>query len=160
LFVGGENLYEFKNVSDVTCSPYTYDRAYRRFNNSAGSSKKTPIYNQDESIIRESFTGDIEAVGLSANVTNKAVSTVQILTDAIETITEKLIRMFEMAQKALFPDDSEEQIEDWQSYLHKLAKEINQIANGVEDNFNKLSVEIGNILSIPIGNGSKIDIFA
>ena len=153
-------MYEFENVLDVTCSPYTYDRTYKGFNNSAGSSKKTPIYNQDESIIRESFTGDIEAVGLSANVTKKSVSTAQILTDAIETIAEKLIKMFELAQKALFPDDAEGQIEDWQSYLHKLAKEINQIANGTEDNFNKLSVEIGNIFSIPIGNGSKIDIFA
>jgi hypothetical protein len=68
--------------------------------------------------------------------------------------------MFEMAQKALFPDDSEGQIEDWQSYLHKLAKEINQIANCTEDNFKELSTEIGSFFSIPISNGSKIDILA
>lgn len=153
-------MYEFKNVLDVTCRSNTCDRTYGGFYNSDGSSTKAPIYNQDEAIIRELSTGDTAVVGLSTNDTNKAVSTIQILTDAIETIAEKLIKMFEMAQKALFPDDSEGQIEDWQSYLHKLAKEINQIANGTEDNFIELSTEIGSFFSILIGDGSKIDIFA
>lgn len=154
-------MYEFENVLDVTCRSYTGYRAYEGFNNSDGSSTKAPVYNQDEAIIRELFTGDIAAVGRSANDTDKAaVSTIKILTDAIETIAEKLIKMFEMAQKALFPDDSEGQIEDWQSFLHKLAKEINQRADGTEDNFNELLAESGNICSIPISNGSKVDIFA
>jgi flagellin-like hook-associated protein FlgL len=106
------------------------------------------------------LTSDIAAVRQSASDAGTAVFTIQIFTDAIETVAEKLIKMFEMAKKALFPDDSEEQIEDWKSFLRKLAEEINQIADGTKYNFIKPFAESGKTFSIPIGNGSMIDVFA
>jgi hypothetical protein len=57
------------------------------------------------------------------------------------------------SSRFLVPDDSEGQIEDWRSYLRKLAEEINQVADGTEYHFIKT-------FSIPIGSDSRIDIFA
>ena len=153
-------MYEFNNVFDVTYDTYTVNEAYREANNPDGSSTQTPVRNRAAAVIQELLTGDIAAVRRSAGDAGTAVFTIQIFTDAIETIAEKLIRMFEMAKKALFPDDSEGQIEDWKSFLRKLAEEINQIADGTEYNFIKPFAESGKTFSIPIGNGSKIDVFA
>ena len=150
-------MYEFNKVFDVT---YTVNEAYRGVNNPDGRSTQTPVRNRAAAVIQELLTSDIAAVRQSASDAGTAVFTIQIFTDAIETVAEKLIKMFEMAKKALFPDDSEEQIEDWKSFLRKLAEEINQIADGTKYNFIKPFAESGKTFSIPIGNGSMIDVFA
>ena len=114
---------------------------------------------ENKAVIRELLIGDIAAVRQSGDDASKAVSKIQILTDAIETIAERLIKMLEMAKNVLFPDDSEGQIEDWKSYLQKLAKEINQAGDDTGYNFIKPFTESDKTFSIPIGNGSKFDIF-
>ena len=47
-----------------------------------------------------------------------------------------------------------------QTELKDLAKEINDIVKGTEYNFNKIFTAAGESISIPIGDGSRVDIFA
>ena len=68
--------------------------------------------------------------------------------------------MQELAKKAPSGDHSQVQVEQMQTQFQNLAKEINQTVNSTEYNFNKSFAGSGKTLSIPIGNGSKIDIFA
>jgi len=78
----------------------------------------------------------------------------------IETIAEKLIKMMELAKKALEPYYSHLQADEMQQHFQKLVKEINQTANSTEYNFSKPFAESDKTFSIPIGNDLKIDILA
>jgi len=68
--------------------------------------------------------------------------------------------MEELAKKASSPDYSRVQVEAMQTELKDLAKEIYDIVNGTEYNYNKIFTAAGESISIPIGNGSSVDIFA
>lgn len=153
-------MFEFKNVLDVTYGAYAVNGAYGGVKNSNGSSTQAPVRNQVVADIRELLTGDTAAVRRSAGDASTAVSTIQIFTDAIETIAEKLIRMLELAKNASSPDYSQGQVDEMQTHLQNLAKEINQLVNSTEYKFNKPFAGSGKTLSIPIGNNSKIDIIA
>ena len=153
-------MYEFKNVLDVTYGAYAVNVTYGGVNNSNGSSTQAPVRNQSVAVIRELLTGDTAAVRRIAGDAGTAVSTLQIFTDVIETIAEKLAKILELAKKATGPNYSQGQIEDWQTCLQNLVEEINQTVNSTEYNFNKPFAADGKTLSILIGNGSKIDIFA
>ncbi|MFC1794252.1 hypothetical protein ACFL3Q_11765 [Planctomycetota bacterium] len=153
-------MYDFKNVLDVTYGAYAVNRAYGGANDPNSSPTQDPVRNQVVAVIQELPSGDTAAVRRSAGDASTAVSTLQIFTDAIETIAEKLVKMLELAKKASGPEYSKGQIEDMQTHLQNLAKKINQIINGTEYNSNKPLAADGKTLSIPIGNSSKIDIFA
>jgi len=153
-------LYEFKNVLDVTYGAYVVNGTYGGINKSNGSSAKAPVSNQVVGVVRGPLASNIEDVRQRVRDAINAVSTVQILTDAIETITEKLIKMLGLAKNAISPDYSQEQVEEMQTQFQNLAKEINQTVNSTEYKFNKPFAGSGKTISIPIGNGSKIDIFA
>jgi flagellin-like hook-associated protein FlgL len=68
--------------------------------------------------------------------------------------------MEELAKKASSPDYSQAQVEAMQKELKSLAKEINEIVKGTEYNNNKIFTAAGESISIPIGDGSSVDIFA
>jgi len=68
--------------------------------------------------------------------------------------------MEELAKKASSPDYSQVQIEAMQTELQDLATEINDIVKSTEYDFNKPFTAAGQAISIPIGDGSNIDIFA
>ncbi len=110
--------------------------------------------------IRELLNGNIADVRLSAREASTAVSTIQIFANAIDSITVKLARMEELAKKASSPDYSQVQVEAMQTELQDLATEINDIVKSTEYDFNKPFTAAGQAISIPIGDGSNIDIFA
>jgi flagellin-like hook-associated protein FlgL len=87
-----------------------------------------------------------------------AVAAIQIFTDAIETIAEKLAKMLELARKALGPYCSQVQAEEMQNQFRNLARQINQIANNTERELSRPFSGNGESLSISIDDGSKIDI--
>ncbi len=153
-------MFDSINVLDVSYGAYVVNGAYRGVNNLNGDSTQAPGRDQAVAVIRELLAGDTAAVRRSAGDAGTAVSTLQILTDAIETITEKLAKLFELAQKALGPDYLQARVEEMQTQFQKLAKEINQTVNSTEYKFNKPFAGSSKTFSIPIGNGSKIDIFA
>jgi flagellin-like hook-associated protein FlgL len=68
--------------------------------------------------------------------------------------------MEELAEKASSPDYSQVQVEAMQTELQALATEINDIVKGTEYNYNKIFTDAGQAISIPIGDGSRVDIFA
>jgi len=156
----GKKLYEFKNVLDVTYGAYVVNGTYGGVNNSNGSSTQAPASNQVVGFVRGPLAGNIAAVRQRARDACTAVSTIQIFTDAIETIAEKLAKILEPAKKALGPDYSQTEAEEMQKQFRNLAGEINQTVNSTEYKFNKPFAGSGKTFSIPIGNGSKIDIFA
>ena len=151
---------EFATVLDVSYDALIISGEYGGVNDLDGRSMEAPARNRIVALIRDMLGGETAIIRQNARDAGTAVSTIQIFSDAIGTIAEKLIKMLEMTKKALVPDDSEGQIEDLQTHLQILAEEINQTANGTEYNFNKPFAENGKTFSIPIGNGSKIDIFA
>jgi len=148
--------YEFRNVLDVSYGAYVVNGAYSGSSNPTGA----PNHNDAVAIIRELLCGNTADVRLQARDASTAVSIVQTFTKAIDTIAGKLAKMQELAKKAPSGDHSQVQVEQMQTQFQNLAKEINQTVNSTEYNFNKSFAGSGKTLSIPIGNGSKIDIFA
>ena len=118
--------------------------------------------NRDQAIavIREFLAGHTAAVRQSARDASTAISITQIFLDAIYNISKKLAKMSKLAKNASDPDYSLIQVDEMQKRFQNLAKEINQIVNSTEYNFHKPFAGNGKTLSIPLGNGSKIDIFA
>ncbi len=110
--------------------------------------------------IRELLNGNIADVRLSAREASTAVSIIQIFANAVDSIAVKLAGMEELAEKASSPDYSQVQVEAMQTELQDLAKEINEIVKGTEYNYNKIFTAAGQAISIPIGDGSRVDIFA
>ena len=110
--------------------------------------------------IRELLNGNIADVRLSAREASTAVSIIQIFANATDGIAAKLAKMEELAKKASSPDYSQVQIEAMQTELQDLATEINDIVKSTEYDFNKPFTAAGQAISIPIGDGSRVDIFA
>ena len=119
-----------------------------------------PNNNDAVATIRELLSGKTSDVRLSARDASMAVSIVQTFTKAIDAIADYLTKMQELAQKAPSPDYSQVQVEEMQKQFQDLAKKINQTVNVTEYKHDKLFTADGKSISIPIGNGSKIDIFA
>jgi flagellin-like hook-associated protein FlgL len=153
-------LYEFKNVLDVTYGAYVVNGAYVGANNSNDSATQSPTGNQAVAVIRELLSGETATVRRNARDASTAVSAIQIFTDSVENIAEKLAKMLELAKEASGPDCSQGHLEQMQTQFQNLAKEINQTANSTEYHYNKPFAADGKTFSIPISNGSKIDIFA
>jgi flagellin-like hook-associated protein FlgL len=153
-------LFEFKNVLDVTYEAYVVNGAYTGVRASAGGSTQPPRRDQAIAVIREFLAGKTTAVRQTAEDASNAVSAMQIFSDAIETIAEKLAKILELAKKALDQYYPPAQAEQMQKQFRNLAQQINQTANGTEYKFNKPFSGNGRTLSIPTGNGTKIDIFA
>lgn len=158
--IGAKKLFEFNNIFDTGYSTCAVNRAYGIVSNSNGSSKRAPARNQPVAIVRELLSGDIASLQLSAKDAGNAVSTIQIFSEAIETITERLAKILELAQKALELYRLQGQAEQMQQQFRGLAEEINQIAGNTKYKSNRLFYGSGKTLSIPAGNGSKIDIIA
>ena len=110
--------------------------------------------------IRDLLNGNTADVRLSARKASTAISIIQTFASAVDGIAAKLAKMEELAKKASSPDYSQVQIEAMQTELKNLAKEINEIVKSTEYDFNKLFTAAGQAISIPIGDGSNIDIFA
>lgn len=153
-------MFEFNNIFDTAYGTCAVNKAYGIFNSSNDSSTRTPVRDQTVAAIQELFTddNDIVSLQLSAKDAGTAVSTIQIFSDAIETITEKLAKILELAIKALESYQLQGQVE--QQQFRNLAKEINQIADNTKYKFNRPLSGSGKTLSIPAGDGSKIDIIA
>ncbi len=110
--------------------------------------------------IRELLKGNTADVRLSARKASTAVSIIQTFSSAVDSIAVKLAKMEELAKKASSPDYSRVQIEAMQKEFKSLATEINEIVKSTEYDFNKLFTAAGQAISIPIGDGSRVDVFA
>jgi len=153
-------LLEFRNVLDVAYGAYIVNGAYRRLGLPGRDTTQAPSRDEAVAVIRELLAGETAAVRQSARDASTAVSMIQIFSNAINTIAEKLAKMSELAKKTPGPDYSQVQVEEMQKQFRNLAKEINQTVNSTEYQFNKPFSGSGKTLSINTGNGSKIDIFA
>ena len=156
--LGGKKLFEYgiRNVLDFSYGAYVVNGAYSGNSNPAGA----PNGNDAVATIRELLNGNIADVRLSAREASTAISIIQTFANAADGIAAKLARMEELAKKASSPDYSRVQVEAMQTELKDLAKEINDIVKSTEYNFNKPFTGAGQAISIPIGDGSNIDIFA
>jgi len=155
---GRRKLFEYaiRNVLDVSYGAYVVNGAYSGNSNPTGTSN----HNDAVATIRELLNGNIADVRLSARKASTAVSIIQIFASAADGIAAKLARMEELAKKASSPDYSRVRVEAMQKEFKNLAKEINDIVKSTEYDFNKPFTATGRAISIPIGDGSKVDIFA
>ncbi len=110
--------------------------------------------------VRELLDGNIADVRLSAREASTAISIIQTFANAADGITAKLAKMEELAKKASSPDYSRVEIEAMQKEFKSLGKEINETVKNTEYDFNKIFTSAGESISIPIGDGSSVDIFA
>ena len=148
--------YEFSNVLDVSYGAYVVSGARSGHSNSATSRGHDDVV----ATIRELVNGKTADVRLSARNASTAVSVVQTFAGAAESIAVKLAEMEGLAKKASGKDYSSTQVGEMQKEFKSLAKEINSIVKSTEYEFNKLFTEEGKAISISIGNGQKVDIFA
>lgn len=151
-------MFEFRNVLDVTYGAYVVQGAY----SGVGSPSSTSAPDRDVAvaIIRELMRGDTASVRQSAKNASTAVSIVQIFKEALDEIQEKLAKMKGLTGKADSEVYTQVEKEDMQDEFEDLAEEINEIVKAAEYDHNKLFTPEGKSISIPIGNGSVIDIFA
>lgn len=153
-------MFEFTNVLDVSYGAYVVDGAYHGVGASGSNSTPAPSHDEAVALIRELLDGDVASVRQSAGEASTAVSTIQYLADAVDTIAAKLSVMQELAKKAHSHDYSQVQLEDMQEQFKDFAARINQTTESTEYNYNKLFTFAGKAVSIYIGDGSKVDIFA
>ena len=153
-------MLEFRNVLDAAYGAYVVNGAYGGLGTSSSDATQRPERDQAIAVIRELLAGDTAAVRRSAGQASTAVSTIQIFTNAIDKIAGKLADMSELAKNELGPDNSKARVEKMQKQFRNLASEINQTVNGTEYKFNKPFSGSGKSLSLSVGNGSKINIFA
>jgi flagellin len=148
--------FEFRNVLDVSYGAYVVNGVY------SGNSKPEGTSNHNDAVatIRELLDGNIADVRLSAREASTAISIIQTFSNAADGIAAELIKMEELAKKASSPDYSRVQVEAMQKELKSLAKEINEIVQNTEFDYNKIFSSAGESISIPIGDGSSVDIFA
>jgi flagellin-like hook-associated protein FlgL len=155
-----EELFEFTNVVDTSYGAYVVNGAYRGVSGSCSNSTPAPSHDEAVALIRELLNGDVASIRQSAREASTAISTIQYLDDAVETIAATLSTMQELAKKAHSPDYSQAQREQMQEQFTDLAARINRAAESTEYNYNKLFTAEGKAVSISIGDGSKVDIFA
>ncbi|NQT03476.1 MAG: hypothetical protein HQ580_15725 [Planctomycetes bacterium] len=148
--------YEFSNVLDASYGAYVVSGLRSGHSNSQAARS----HNDVVATIRELVNGNTADVRLSARNASTAVSIVQTFANAAGIIAGKLAKMEELAQKASSPDYSRVQVEEMQKEFKGLAKEINEIVKSTEYDSNKLFTSAGKAISISIGDGSKVDIFA
>jgi flagellin-like hook-associated protein FlgL len=143
-------------VLDASYGAYVVNGAH------SGQSKSSSgrDHNDVVATIREFVNGETADIRLSAKNASTAISIVQTFTDAASSIALKLAQMEGLAKKASSPDYSGAQIDDMQKEFRGLAKEINWIVKSTVYGFNKLFTTEGKAISISIGEGSKVDIFA
>jgi flagellin-like hook-associated protein FlgL len=128
----------------------------------SGQSKSLTGRNHNDVVatIREFVNGETADIRLSAREASTAISIVQTFSDAAGSIALKLAKMEGLATKASGTDYTSAQIDDMQKEFKSLAKEVNGIVKSTEYDFNKLFTTGGKAISISIGDGSKVDIFA
>jgi len=156
--VGERKLFEYgiRNVLDVSYGAYVVNGAYTGNSSPTGA----PKHNDVVATVRELLSGNIADVRLSAREASTSISIIQTFANAVDGIAAKLAKMEELAKKASSPDYSRVEIEAMQKEFKSLAKEINETVKNTEYDFNKIFTSAGESISIPIGDGSKVDIFA
>jgi flagellin len=147
--------YDIKNVLDSSYGAYVVKGTYSGFN-----ARRNLKHNETVAVIRDMLNGKTADVRQSVKEASSAISIVQKLTNATSSISNKLLKMKELATKANSPDYSQVQKEEMQKEFKNLAKEINETAKGTKIENNKIFTEAGESISIPVGDGSKADIFA
>lgn len=156
----GKKLFEFRNILDVTYDSRLVNGAYGGSGISDSDTAQPPNRDRAVAAIRELLTGETAAVRQRARDVSTSISALQIFTDAIETIAEKLVKMLDLVKKTLVPDCSQTQAERMEQQFQDLSRGINKIVSRTEYQFNKPFSGSGKTFSISIGNGSKINIFA
>jgi hypothetical protein len=151
-------LFELKNVSGSAYGACASSGAYNGLSVSEGNSGRMPSREHAIAVIREFLADKTAAFRQNAADAGTAVAAIQIFTDAIETIAEKLVKMFELARKALGPYCSQVQAEQMQEQFRNLARQANQTANNTEYKFVRPFCGGGQTLSISLGDGSNMDI--
>jgi flagellin len=91
---------------------------------------------------------------------NEAISTAQDISAFASSINDKYERMKELAEMAASGDYTAEEVAEFQDEFEQLGDEINELVESSEFNGNKLFTWEGTTISVSIGNGSSIDIFA
>lgn len=148
--------YEHIRVSDSSYSAHVVNGAYSGNKNQRGTSN----HSDSAAITRDMLNGKTADVRQNAKEASNSVSKIQKLTKATGKITKKLLTMKEIADKAGDSDRSQVEIEEMQKELKNHAKEINEIVKDTKIENNKIFTSAGESISIPVGDGSKTNIFA
>ena len=109
-------------------------------------------------MIRELLRGEIAGSLQAARNASDGISIVQTFEGAASSINKILIQMAELAAKAESGIYSDAQKAVMQEQFKDSANEINKIVDSTEFNGNKLLSTNGRTISIPMSNGSTIDI--
>jgi flagellin-like hook-associated protein FlgL len=151
-------VFGLKNVSDAAYGTCAVSGTYNGLGVSEDHSGRMPGRESALVVIREFLADKTATVRQNPADAAAAVAAIQVLTDAIETIAEKLVKMLELAGKAAGLHRSQVQAEEMQNQFRNLARQINQIANNTEYELSKPFSGNGESFAIPVGDGSQIDI--
>ncbi len=156
----GEKLsdYEFKNILDAVNGAYIANGAYSGLSNSIPG--QPPKQNSVVATIPEMLNGKIADVRLSAKEASTTFSIIQTFADVVNNISAKLEDMEALSKKVGNGDYSKVQIEQMHKEFEELAGDINEIVKDTEHDYNKIFTADGKAISLPIGNGSGVTIFA
>ncbi|MHC4463515.1 MAG: flagellin [Planctomycetota bacterium] len=145
-----------ENVVRTDVSAYAIRVAYNWISDS------TQALDDDKAvaIVRELIYGNIAGIRQKASNANNLISKAQTLDTAATTISEKLVRMKGLAEQVIDGLYWSKGTAKMQEELEELAGEINDIAENTKYDDNKLFTDDGETISIPLGDGSTIQIFA
>ena len=145
-----------ENVQRTDSSAYTIRVAY----NWVSDSTKAPDDDKAVATVRELIYGNIAGIRRSVSNANNLISKVQTLDAAATTISERLARMKGLAEQVIDGLYWSKGKAGIQEELEELAGEINEIAENTKYDGNKFLTDEGKTISVPISNGSAMQIFA
>lgn len=154
-------MFSLGSVLTTGYSAHFVDRAYDRIADSVKALVSGDSTGDDaaSSIIRELLRGRIAGSQQATRNASQGISTLQVFSEAVSTISDKLTEMSKLATKAGSGYYSDPQKYVMQLGFEELADEINDIAAGTKFNGNKLLSSDGKTLSIAL-RSSTIDIKA
>ncbi|MHC4641723.1 MAG: hypothetical protein ACYS32_08770 [Planctomycetota bacterium] len=136
------------------------NRVIREGYNFSDGTYGIPDNDSDVAIIREFLQGNIAEVRLSAQNAYAATSTVQMFVDSAVIIRDKLTLMEQLAHKAAKGNYTSIDKASMQQEFEQSAKDINETVDNTEYKNNKLFTSDGQVITLPLGNGQTIHLFA
>ena len=119
-----------------------------------------PDNDRDIAIIREFIQGNVANIRLTARESYAGTSVTLKFANAASDIRNKLTQMEQLADEAANGFHTNSDKASMQKQFEQIATDINNIVDKTEHGNNKLFTANGQTISLPLGNGQNIHLFA
>ena len=149
-------MLEIENIFESHFANKVFNGNYNFSNASIG----IPDNDSEIAIIREFLQGNVANIRLTAREAYSGTSVTLKFANAASDIRNKLTQMEQLADEAANGFHTNSDKASMQKQFEQIATDINNIVDKTEHGNNKLFTANGQTISLPLGNGQNIHLFA